>query len=357
MAHSEHSNPRIACLYGAPFEPFVGDIIRDLSAGVFAVGGHMFPVTIENACAHPGGLPEVDALYVLPFDSPGTRAAREDEEALVGRLFPRVPLVTPFAVQNLCWDKVATQERLLKQGVPMPAAIVTDDFAEVKSFVREHRFAILKEPKSCGGAGHLVAWIEDGRVVGDCGSHQYRIEPRRGGRIELDGDRLHYPGPYYLQRLIAHQGRGMPLPGQVLRAYIVDKEVPFWTERYRENYRRPSDLIINAGLGARYRFLHNVSHEAKMLALRAAEALGMTSGVIDLIRTPGAGPYVLEADVDSRHMVVDRSFKRIPEYRDFFDFDDHVARAVMRGLRQPPPEIPRAERTARRHKDRAPRRL
>ena len=353
MFESDLLPARVICLYGAPFEPFIGGIVRDLAAGMAAAGGELVPLTIEEACARgTGALPEAEAIYILPFDAPRAASAADDEE-LVERLFPGLRPLTSFALQDLCWDKVATQERLLKHGVATPAALVTDDFAEVKSFVREHRFAILKQPQSCAGAGHYVVWIEGGAVVGDCGSHQVRIEPRRAGRIELDGETLRYPAPFYLQRLVVQHGRGMPKPPQVLRAYVVDREVRFWTERVRDSYSRPSDWIVNAARGARYRFLHDVRHEATKLALRAAEALGMTTGVIDLVRTQGAGPYVIEADVDGRHMVIDRSFKRIPEYRDFFDFDRYVAQFAVRRLREPeapppaPPE-PRPQREWRR---------
>lgn len=362
MSETESQIPRIGCLYGASVEPFVADVLRDLRIGLTAVGGELVPITIESACASQAAArPQVEALYVLPFDLPRGAAAAGEEAEFVERLFPEARIMTPFAVQDLCRDKIATQERLLKHGVATPAAIVTDDFAEVKSFVREHRFAILKEPQSCAGVGLFVVWIDDGALVGDCGSHQVRIEPRRGGGIELDGETLRYPAPWYLQRLIVQHGRGMPTPGQVLRAYVVDREVRFWTERLRDSCERPSDWIINAARGARYRFLHDVRHEAAKLALRAAEALGIVTGVIDLVRTQGSGPYVTGADVDSRHMLIDRSFKRVPEFRDFFDFDRYLAQSIVRRLREPeapapaPPEPRlRERRPAERHHDRRP---
>ena len=40
------------------------------------------------------------------------------------------------------------------------------------------------------------------------------------------------PPPFYLQRLVTDVGRGGVLkPAQILRAYIVDGQIVFWTER------------------------------------------------------------------------------------------------------------------------------
>ncbi len=345
--------PRLGCLYSAALDPFLKDVVRDIGDGVLGEGGEWFPLAIETLSARASsGLPKLDALYVLPFDLPGavgSAGEAEDVEAYVARMFPGAKVVTPFAVQDLCRDKIATQERLLKHGVATPAALVTGDFREVKSFVREERFAMLKDPISVASSGLFVVWIEEGELVGDCGSHQVRIRQGKADRIELDGETLHYPAPFYLQRLIVQHGRGMPAPGQLLRAYVVDRDVKFWTERFRDSYRRPSDWIISAARGARYRFLHDVRHEAEKLALRAADVLGISAGVIDLVRTQGAGPYVIDVAVDGRHMVVDRGFKRIPEFRGFFDFDRYVGAALVRQLRQPeapppPPDPPQRQR-------------
>jgi len=347
--------PRIACVYGEAFAPFLGDVLTDLGAGVLKSGGEFLPQTADDAWRRRALAPQVDAVYILPFDSPQHLGAPADAEEFIAAAFHGAPPVVPFAVQELCWDKIATQERLLKQGVPTPTALVTDDFAEVRKFVREHRFAMLKEPRSCGGAGHFVLWIEDGAVVADCGSHLYRLEPRRGGRIELDGDRLYYPAPFYLQRLVGQHAKHDMLPAQVLRAFVVEREIYFWAERFREHYERPSDWIVNASRGARYRLLHAGSHEAQKVALRAAEALGMHTGVIDIVRAPNGPPLVIEADVDSHHMYIDRSFKQLPEFRDFFDFDRYVSRSLVRRLQAPPPEPERTKPAPRTTRPSAPR--
>jgi RimK-like ATP-grasp domain len=320
----------IACLYGRDCAPFVEPVLHDLCAAAAAAGGVIQPLTVEAALADRQRGAEVHRLYVLPFDppsAPGRTPAAPEE--LVRALFPKAALVTSFAVQDLCWDKIATQERLLGRGIPVPETLITSEPADVHEFVRHHGFAILKERFACGGHGHLVVWFDGGRLVGDGGSHQRAVELTHAGERRLWGDRLVYPGPFYVQRLIADVGPRGVTPGQVLRAYVVDNQIPFWTERYRDRYTRPADWIINVGRGAKYRFVLSASEEAKKLALRSAEVLGLRIGAVDLIRTGSTGPYVLELDTDGRHMLIDRQFKSIPDYRDFFDLDRYIAEALV----------------------------
>ncbi len=329
MFPPEHRGRRIACVYGADIQPFVGTAIVDLCRAVEDEGGEMLPISAERAWRERGQGPAFDAVYTFPFDVPLGLGAPAEVEAFLRQTFGEAPLVVPLELQELCWDKLATQERLLSQGVSMPDTLLTDDFDELRRFVREHRFVVLKQPQGCGGQGHLVLWLEDGRVVGDGGSHRYVLEPSPAGKTVLDGEVLRHPGPYYAQRLVAHYTRDEITPPQVLRAYVVDREIVFWTERYRTSYERPSDWIVNIGRGAQYRFLHDVGDATRKAAVRTAEVLGLRFGVVDLVRTAASGVYVLEADVDSHHMIVDRSFKAIPEYRDFFDFDRYIARSLV----------------------------
>lgn len=340
MFPPENRGRRIACVYGADIQPFVGTAIVDLCRAVEDEGGEMLPISAERAWRERGQGPAFDAIYTFPFDVPVELGAPADVETFLTQAFGDVPLVVPLALQDLCWDKLATQERLLSQGVPMPDTLMTADFDELRQFVREHRFVVLKHPQSCGGYGHLVLWIEEGRVVGDGGSHRYFLEPSQGASIALDGETLRHPGPYYAQRLVAHFSRDEITPPQVLRAYIIDKEIPFWTERFRTSYERPSDWIVNISSGAQYRFLHDVGDATRKAAMRTAEVLGLRFGVVDIVRTSAAGVFVIEADVDSHHMIIDRSFKAIPEFRDFFDFDRYVARALVH-QEAPPTPAPR----------------
>jgi glutathione synthase/RimK-type ligase-like ATP-grasp enzyme len=324
----------IACLYGRPFVPFLEPALTDLCAAAAAAGGQIWPVSIEGAHHRPARCALVRRLYVLPFDLSADAAGPTMNAALVHELFPEAEVVIPFAVQDLCWDKVAAQARLVERGIPVPDTYVGSEPGDVHEFVRQHGYAILKERTSCGGHGHIVLWLEDGTLYGDGGSHRYVIDLVRHGERRLRGERLTYPAPFYVQRLVADvTSRGMTAP-QVLRAYVVDHQIPFWTERYRDRYQRPSDWIINVSRGAKYRFLFDLSEEARKIALRAADVVGARIAAVDLVRTGSSGPYVLEVDTDGQHMLIDRQFKSIPEYRDFFDLDRYIAEAL---LAEPPP--------------------
>jgi len=315
----------IACVYGRAFAPFVESVAHDLCAAAASVGGEMGSLTLEATMADPRRGADVHRLYVLPFDPPATMSAA----AVIRKLFPKAEVVTSFALQDLSWDKITTQELLLERGVPVPDTLITSEATDVHRFVQEHGFVMLKERYGCGGQGHVVLWFEDEELVGDSGNHRYKMQLVAHGHRRLDGERLTYPAPFYVQRLVADIGPRGVSPGQVLRAYIIDNQIAFWTERYRDRYSRPADWIINIGLGARYRFLHDTSEETKKVALRTAEVIGFRIGVVDLIRTASGGPYVLEVDTDSYHMIIDRQFKHIPEYRDFFNLDRYIAEALL----------------------------
>jgi len=319
----------IACVYGRAFAPFVEPVARALSAAAVAAGGEIRPLPIEAAVADRTRCVGVHRLYILPFDPPPSTEPPTSHAALIRTLFPRVELAASFAVQELCWDKIATEQRLLDRGIPVPETVQSADPSEVYDFVHRHRFVLLKERSSCAGQGHVVVWLEDEQLVGDTGSRQFRVELTREGPRRHERDRLIYPAPFYAQRLVAEYAPRSVTPGQLLRAYVIDSHVPFWTERYRERYTRPSDWIVNVSRGAKYRFVLNVSEEVKKIALRSAEVIGMRVGVVDMVRTGSDGPYVLDVETDSYHMIIDRQFKEIPEYREFFDLDRYIAEALL----------------------------
>jgi hypothetical protein len=168
---------------------------------------------------------------------------------------------------------------------------------------------------------------DEGTIAGEARGRRYVVElDPEATRRTLQDNILMCPPPFYLQRLITGVGRGGVLrPPQLLRAYIVDGRVVFWTERYRERFQRPSDFILNVSLGAKYRFLRGTSEEAQKLAARAAEVLDVRVGVVDIVRAGSDGPYVLEVDSDGYHMMIDRGFTQMPEFRVTHDFDRYVA--------------------------------
>jgi len=324
----------IAILYGAAAQPWVGPIAADIQAAADARGGEIVAISLETALRAHREWQSVRKLYVLPFDVPVDlpEDLPLDAALLIRALFPRAEVVNGMAAHALCWDKLAAAQRLLDRGVAMPETLITMDPEEARDFVRRHDQAILKEPRSCGGHGHVVVFADrDGVIAGEVPGRRYVVEPVLSGvGRQLRHGVLSCPPPFYLQRLVTDVGRGGVLkPGQILRAYIVDGQIVFWSERRRDKIRRPGDFIISATLGARYHFVRAVSDAAETLVRRAADALSVRFGAVDIIRAGDQGPFVLEADTDGQHLVVDRSFKALPEYRDVFDLDKMIADVLL----------------------------
>jgi glutathione synthase/RimK-type ligase-like ATP-grasp enzyme len=330
----------IVCLYGATAAVFVEPVVADLQEAAARRRREIVALSIETALAAPLRWRNAARVYVLPFDLPPAvpEEPASSSARLLRSLFPKAEFLNAPATHELCWDKIATAERLLDRGVPMPATMITHRPDEARRFVLEHGHAVLKEPRSCGGHGHLVTFADEhGTIVGEAFGRRYAVEFEASGTgRRLEHGVLACPPPFYLQRLVAEVGHGGVLqPAQIVRAYVVDGRAVFWTERYRPRLRRPSDFIINVAFGARYRFLPEVGEAARTLALRAAEVLGVRIGAVDLIRSGSEGPYVLEVDTDGHHMLIDRSFKALPEFRSTYDLDDYIAEALLAPAPEP----------------------
>ncbi len=327
----------ILCLYGRTCADFVEPVVRDLHAIAADLGGEVVAVTIERALEdRERAVPELGAarrLYVLPFDLPAALPAEAPTTpaALVRWLFPDAEVLNPFDAHEICWDKPALAERWLERGVRVPDGVLTSSAAEATAFVEQHEWTILKATRSCGGHGHYVVTAAADGLVAEARGQRYELELVAPGAAPQIRDRqLRYPGPFYFQRLVADIGpRNVMKPGQLLRAYLVDGQIAFWIERYRSRYRRPSDWIVTTGAETKYRFLFSVGEEAHKMAMRAAEVIGLRLGVVDLVRTAGEGVLVLAAYSDGHHMMIDRQFKRLPEFRDAFDFERFIAEALL----------------------------
>ncbi len=327
----------IACLYGKTAAPFVEPVVRDLCVAAETAGGRIVPVTIERALADRirdrTQWTNLRRVYVLPFDVPANLpdGAPPAAAALVRWVFPGAEVVNPFDTHEICWDKPTTTERWLSRGVRVPESLLTNSIEEATAFVEQHECVILKAPRSCGGHGHYVVEPAADGLVAEARGQRYELElVPAGARAHIQNRRLSYPAPFYLQRLVAGAGaRGVLTPGQLLRAYVVDGQIAFWSERFRPRYRRSSDWIVTASLGAKHRFLFDVGEEVRKIALRAAEVIGLRIGVVDLVRTASDGAYVLSAYTDGYHMMIDREFKRMPEFRDCFDLDRFIAEDLL----------------------------
>ncbi len=330
----------IACLYGWGAAPFVEPVVADLQESAARRRARVLALTVEAAVATPSRWRDVERAYILPFDVPLQLPPGLPMTAgpLVRALFPHAEILNSMAAHELCWDKGATTQRLLDRGVSMPATLITSLPEEARAFIAQHRHTILKEPRSCGGHGHLVVFPDDGgTVVGETRGRRYAIELQStGAGRKLSQGILTCSPPFYLQRLVCDVRRGGVLaPAQIVRAYIVDRQIAFWTELYRDRVRRLSDFIINAAAGAKYRFLPEVSEAAHKIARRAAEVLDVRVGVVDLIRAGSEGPDVLDVDTDGHHMMIDRGFKYVPDFRPAFDLEDYIAETLTAPALQP----------------------
>jgi glutathione synthase/RimK-type ligase-like ATP-grasp enzyme len=336
----------IVCLFGRTADPWVGPVLADMQEAATASGVDLAALSIETAVRAARQWESVRRLYVLPFEIPpalpdGLPMA---PPLLLRALFPRAEVINSPAVHELCWDKLDMATRLLERGVPMPESLITSDAREATDFVRHHQQAILKEPRSCGGHGHVVlAADHSGALAGEVPGRRYVVELVGSGvGRSLAHGVLTCPPPFYLQRLVTDVGRnGVLTPAQLLRAYVVDGQILFWTERFRDKARRPGDFIVNTTFGARYRFLPEVSEAAQTVARRAVEVLGVRVGAVDLIRAGSEGPDVIEVDTDGYHMLIDRSFKRLPEYRAIHDFDRFIIELLAAAEPEPPRRAPR----------------
>lgn len=321
------------CLFGQGCAPIVEPVAQDLARAARSSGQEIVLLTAEKLMAEPERWTGITRTYVLPLDLPDRFGPEAPTawESFSRRFLPRVEIVNSVAVHERTWDKSAMVERLLSRGVPLPETAITDDPEQARAFVRTHEQAVLKDPLSCGGVGDFVVFgAEDGTLAAEARGRRcvLELEPP-GGRPRLEHGILRYPGPFFLQRLIAGVGRrGVMSPAQLLRAYVVDGQILFWAERYRERTQRPSDFIVSATLGARYRFLRDVSEESRKVALRAAEVLGVRIGAVDLVRSGNEGPCVLGVCTDGPHVMIDRQFKQLPEFRDVYDLDARIAEAI-----------------------------
>ncbi|MCX8071836.1 MAG: hypothetical protein N3C12_05225 [Candidatus Binatia bacterium] len=316
---------KVATVHSRLFAPWVEPIVQDLVSAAKSIGREIESLVLEDLVPVYRARDDIERLYVLPCVAPAGRKVPE----LVRLRLPNARPFISFEVQDLCWNKIATQRRLLERGVATPDTLLTDHGQEVAAFVKRHTYAILKEPEGCAGGGHWVLWYEDDTLMADNGYAAYRLVLDVPPPARVAEQELLCPPPYYVQRLVGTFTRYGFEIGQVLRAYVVEEEIPFWSERYREHYRRPGDWILNVARGARYRFVLSVSEETKTAALRAARAVGARIAAVDLVRTSADGPLALEVNTDGYHMCIDRSFKHLPEYREYFDFDRYVARALV----------------------------
>ena len=321
----------IACVYGSAVAPFVEPVVRDLAQAARAQRVNLVGVRIRDLQKSTTERPEVSLIYTLPFDG----IAEVEVDAAIHSHFPKAGWANSSTAHDLCRDRFAFSERMLTRGIPVPETIVTETSEEALDFVRRHEHVVMRESRSPGSRPSIVLFQDSsGTVVGETRGRRYAVEMTEGGsRCSLAHGVLTVPPPYLLQRMVTSVNRtGVLVPAQTLRAYVVDDEVPFWTEFYNERIQRPSDFLLSRET-ASTRFVQVVSSEADKLARRVAKVTGMRFGAVDLIRSD-TGYVALGGVTDGSSLIIDRSFKDLPEYREAFDLDMHITAAMAATLKE-----------------------
>ncbi len=316
----------IVCVYAKVVAPFVEPVIEDLAAAARARHADLAGVRLEDLARTSEVVGEVSTLYLLPQERP----LDDESGGLLESRFPHATIANPAPAHDLCRDRLAFCERMLERGIAIPETVVTESVEEAQDFIGRHEHAVMREMRSPGSRPAMVAFRDvDRNIVGETRGRRYVVElDDRVERCRLDHGVLSVPPPYLLQRLVTSIDRhGVLVPAQTLRAFVVGSEIPYWTEAYRDRVRRPADFVFSAGSGSR-RFVQVVGDEATKLARRVARAVGMRYGAVDLVRAD-SGYVALGAVTDGATQMIDRSFKALPEYRDAFNLDRHIAGALV----------------------------
>ena len=210
----------------------------------------------EPAVYHGGRPLQVDAAVVKKIgDTAGGWAVRERLQVLRHLEASGVPVWSGPSQIEAAVDRARMTVELVRGGLPVPEAVITEDVAEATAAVERFGSAILKPLFTSKGRG------------------MRRLDP------SLDLPRLlaHHagenPGPFYLQRFVKHPGRDLGvavLDGQYLGAYwrVAGHDQWMTTILAGGHYERadPPDEVID-------------------LACRAAAHFGLLFTGVDLIES------------------------------------------------------------------------
>jgi len=193
---------------------------------------------------------------------------------------PSGDLFIPWEGIHFASDKRLQAEAFNRAGVPMPATVLLDNLAAVRTFLatNDSKRWVLKYPTSCGASGHRFLNLET--------------------TIPAD-----WPTPFVVQEFIES-----PQP-EVYRLYGVAGELFGWNARRFPAGVKPSPWVAHAR-GARYCHLAAAPKAAMDAAKGALSVAGLMQsfGAVDLL-SDGRGWLVLEVGTDGVHNHVDRDFE------------------------------------------------
>jgi tetrahydromethanopterin:alpha-L-glutamate ligase len=218
----------------------------------------------EAAVYHAGRPLEVDAAVVKKIgDTAGGWAVRERLQLLRHLAAGGVPVWSAPDRIEAAVDRARMTIELVRGGVPVPETVITEDVAEAAATVRRFGRAVLKPLFTSKGRG------------------MRRLDGARDVAALLAGHAEQAPGPFYLQRFVAHPGRDLGvavLEGEYLGAY--------WRVAGREQW------MTTILAGGRYERADPPA-AAIELARRAAAHFGLLFTGVDLIESE-EGYRVLE---------------------------------------------------------------
>ncbi|ADV67000.1 lysine biosynthesis protein LysX [Deinococcus maricopensis] len=177
-----------------------------------------------------------------------------------------VRVINPSHVIELCGDKLATNARLARAGLPTPRTGVAFDGEAALQLIEEMGYPVVLKP-TVGSWGRMVSKINDRDAAEAIIEHK-----------EVLGGPQH--SVFYVQELVKK-------PERDIRAFVVDGVC------IGAIYRTSEHWITNTARGAKASRCE-VTPEIADLAVRAAQAVEGQIVAIDLVEDPERGLLVIE---------------------------------------------------------------
>lgn len=215
----------------------------------------------------------------------------------------KIKTVNPLHLQLA--DKPTIDNIFLKLDIPHPKGILTNDCLTAQEFIKKHRMVIIKSVNDCGGSGHFI-------VRGNSaywGNKKYFLNwqnDKTSKREILKGNLLLSP-PFYIQEFL------YPDNNSVWRAYIIGREVKFFSIRKRRVCKNLGDYVINVAKGAQYFFEERDNFALKLMCQKFSEVVNLEVGAIDIIFHKNK-PYFLEVNCEGIWVSICRKFYECPDY-------------------------------------------
>ncbi|MBT5022589.1 hypothetical protein HOK51_02105 [Candidatus Woesearchaeota archaeon] len=255
-------------------------------------------------------LNKVDIVYTLPHSIQVDLSFLDEKN---------IPIINSHRSHSLSKNKMESSDVFIKNNIPTPDTITTDSQDELINFINKHNKIILKQPDICAGYGHMIvekinnnyfAWNNDSKGEFDFSNPNF-----------VKANKRVFAQPYYAQDFISDFNPDNIV--SVYRAYVIGNNVPMATARVGKD-----QPIVNVARGAHYEFV-TPDKKMKEIALKTADSIGFEVGVVDLLKDKNQNYFVIECDCDGLTLVVCRKFRKLKEFEDKYDFDQHIGRRLI----------------------------